>query len=261
MTEDTTKWVTRYLWSYLNTLMLWIYRLVIAIVLTLVVITSLTALVVGAITALEEWGLWDGLSRPGFTTELLVSIEYLTLVVAIGSFVAGYLFLQAQFRTVFGMWFRPQKDSRQMPIERLAKRQQSVIAKEALKDFASRYTKAWCSQDASSVAAFFSTNGSLRVNDSPKAVGRAAITDVAQDFMTAFPDMQVLMNDLTINSERAAVYNWTLIGTNTGPGGTGRSVNIRGHEEWKIGDDGLIAKSQGHFDQDDYQRQLGTEVE
>lgn len=255
------KWTTRYLWPFLNTLMLWIYRLVIGIVLTLVVFTSLTALVVGAITALGELGLWDSISQPGFVTELLGSIEYRTLVVAIGGFIAGYLFLQGQFRKTFGMWFRPQKDSRQLPIERLAKRQRTVIAKEALEDLAIRYTKAWCSQDAARVAAFFSTNGSLRVNDGPKAVGRAAIADVAQDFMTAFPDMQVLMNDLRIDNDRAVVYNWTLVGTNTGPGGSGKPINISGREVWKIGDDGLIAKSQGHFDKDDYQRQLGTEVE
>jgi hypothetical protein len=31
-----------------------------------------------------------------------------------------------------------------------------------LRDFAKRYTGAWCSQNASSVAAFFALNGSLR---------------------------------------------------------------------------------------------------
>jgi hypothetical protein len=47
-----------------------------------------------------------------------------------------------------------------------------------------------------------------------------------------------------------------LIGTNTGPGGTGNKVRISGYELWKIGDDGLIAESQGHFDAADYERQL-----
>ena len=45
-----------------------------------------------------------------------------------------------------------------------------------LLDFAQRYTAAWCSQDAASVAAFFSTDGSLSVNDNPPAVGRPAIS-------------------------------------------------------------------------------------
>jgi hypothetical protein len=124
-----------------------------------------------------------------------------------------------------------------------------------LPDFATRYTAAWCSQDAASVAAFFAPNGSLRVNDSAPAVGRHAITGVVQGFMTAFPDMTVLMDDLTIEANMA-IYRWTLVGTNTGPGGTGRTVRISGFEEWRIGDDGLIEESQGHFDSEDYQRQL-----
>ena len=47
-----------------------------------------------------------------------------------------------------------------------------------------------------------------------------------------------------------------VVGTNTGPGGTGREVRISGFEEWQIGADGLIAESLGHFDAEDYQRQL-----
>ncbi len=126
---------------------------------------------------------------------------------------------------------------------------------ESLREFAQRYTAAWCSEDAASVAAFFAPNGSLRVNDDEPAVGRAAITDVAQWFMSAFPDMRVLMDDLVADGDQA-VYRWTLVGTNTGPGGTGRAVRISGFEEWRIGADGLIAESLGHFDSEDYRRQL-----
>jgi hypothetical protein len=43
--------------------------------------------------------------------------------------------------------------------------------------------------------------------------------------------------------EFRASCRWTLVGTNTGPGGTGRRVRISGFEEWTIGDDGLIAAS------------------
>jgi predicted ester cyclase len=123
-----------------------------------------------------------------------------------------------------------------------------------LRDFAKRYTGAWCSQNASRVAAFLALNGSLSVNGTP-AVGRAAVTEVAQGFMTAFPDLQLLMDDILIQGDRA-VYHWTFIGTNTGPGGTGHGVRFSGYEVWKFGEDGLIAESQGHFDAADYQRQL-----
>jgi predicted ester cyclase len=126
---------------------------------------------------------------------------------------------------------------------------------ETLTAFAHRYTAAWCSQNAASVASFFAPEGSLQVNDSAPAVGRDAITAVAQGFMTAFPDLRVLMDDLAVEGD-TATYRWTLVGTNTGPGGTGRGVRISGFEEWSIGADGLIARSLGHFDTEDYQRQL-----
>jgi hypothetical protein len=85
---------------------------------------------------------------------------------------------------------------------------------------------------------------------------RKAIAAVAQGFMTQFPDLEVSLDDVQIQND-APVYHWRLRGTNSGPGGTGRSVRISGFEEWQIGPNGLIASSQGHFDSDDYQRQLG----
>jgi predicted ester cyclase len=123
-----------------------------------------------------------------------------------------------------------------------------------LEDFARRYTAAWCSQNAASVAACYASNGSLTINAGP-AVGREAITAAAQGFMTAFPDLVVTMDGLAVDGTRA-VYRWTARGTNTGPGGTGRFVRFSGYEEWTIGADGLIAASLGHFDEADYQRQL-----
>lgn len=124
-----------------------------------------------------------------------------------------------------------------------------------LYEFAQRYTAAWCSQKAASVAAFFSREGSLSINDGPAAVGHEAITEVAQSFMTAFPDMRVLMDGIVVRGNRA-VYPWTLVGTNNGPGGTGNKVHFSGFEVWTIGPDGLIAQSLGYFDNALYQHQL-----
>jgi hypothetical protein len=61
-------------------------------------------------------------------------------------------------------------------------------------EFAKRYTEAWCSQDPARVAAFFSPSGSLQINNGVASVGRAAITEAARGFMTAFPDLKVLFN-------------------------------------------------------------------
>jgi hypothetical protein len=170
-----------------------------------------------------------------------------------------------------------------------------------LRDFARRYTGAWCSGDAARVAEHFSPHGSLTVNDGAAAIGRRAITEAAQGFMSAFPDLEVSMDGITLatqsveeqlksdggqqsdggessdggqpsnrgqQSNRAtkrntdplalsrAEYRWTLTGTNTGPGGTGHRVRVSGFELWRIGEDGLIAESHGHFNSAAYQRQL-----
>ena len=128
--------------------------------------------------------------------------------------------------------------------------------KESIRSLAEAYTSAWCSQDPERVAAFYEEDGSLTVNDDAPAVGRAAIAEVARGFMSDFPDMQVSMDDLVFDREEVR-YHWTLIGTNTGPGGTGRAVRISGFEVWQISAGGLILSSQGHFDSKEYRRQLG----
>jgi predicted ester cyclase len=120
---------------------------------------------------------------------------------------------------------------------------------------AKRYAAAWCTQNPESVAAFFAEKGSLSVNDGPPAVGRAAIAEVARGFMRDLPDMIVTMDDVTHHSD-GTKFHWTLTGTNTGPGGTGKRLRISGYELWKIDEDGLIAESKGHFDSAEYERQL-----
>ena len=73
--------------------------------------------------------------------------------------------------------------------------------------------------------------------------------------MLDFPDLIVTFDKLEAREDVTA-FHWTLTGTNTGPGGTGKRVRISGYELWKIDNDGLIAESKGHFDAEDYQRQL-----
>lgn len=130
----------------------------------------------------------------------------------------------------------------------------------SLREFAERYTEAWCRHDPEQVAAHYARTGSLTINDGAPSVGRDAITEAARAFMDAFPDMQVLMDDVRVDGPTPE-YHWTLVGTNTGAGGSGHRVRISGFEEWTIGDDGLIASSLGHFDQAEYDRQIQHGVE
>jgi predicted ester cyclase len=109
------------------------------------------------------------------------------------------------------------------------------------------------------VAEHYAPDGSLAINDALPSVGRAALTEAARSFMVAFPDMRVLMDRLT--RDGGIEYHWTLVGTNTGPGGSGNRVRFSGFEEWTIGEEGLIAESRGHFDQAEYERQLAHGVD
>jgi hypothetical protein len=46
--------------------------------------------------------------------------------------------------------------------------------------------------------------------------------------------------------------SWTLLGTNTGPGGI---------EVWTMGESGLVANSIGYYDAETYERQIAHGIE
>ena len=129
------------------------------------------------------------------------------------------------------------------------------MPEDQIEEFAARYTAAWCSHNAPSVATYFDENGSLTINNGKPNVGRVAIAEAAQEFMTAFPDLIIQMNGLDFEGEQV-IYRWTLTGTNTGPGGTGNAVRISGYEKWTMGPDGLVAESSGNFNAEEYEQQL-----
>ena len=120
-----------------------------------------------------------------------------------------------------------------------------------IRDFARSYTDAWCSHDPARVAGHYAPGGTIAINGGEPT----EITEVARSFISAFPDIQVFMDDVVFRDETVE-YHWTFTGTHTGPGGTGNRVRISGFEEWVFGNDGLVVESQGHYDQDEYDRQL-----
>ena len=78
---------------------------------------------------------------------------------------------------------------------------------------------------------------------------------MVKGFYGEFPDLVVHMDDIR-SSGTHAVYRWTLEGHNTGPEGTSNYVKVSGWEYWRYDDEGLIEESFGHFDADEYDRQL-----
>src|SRR4051794_30012219 len=127
-----------------------------------------------------------------------------------------------------------------------------------LLEVARRYTAAWCSGDPRQVAEHYSRDGSLTIHGASPSIGREAMTEAARGFMDGFPDLRVELDELKTGGD-SLEYHWTLIGTNTGAGGTGRPVRISGFEQWTMGSEGLIAASLGSYDAADWDRQVNPE--
>lgn len=126
---------------------------------------------------------------------------------------------------------------------------------EEMVEFGQDYTAAWNSNQPEKMASFYAEDGRLTVNNGTPAVGRKQIAETAQSYMEAFPDLELTMDSLTVE-ENTYRYYWTFVGTNTGPGGTGNKVDFSGFEEWTLNDKGLIRKSIGTYDAEEYERQL-----
>jgi nuclear transport factor 2 (NTF2) superfamily protein len=120
-----------------------------------------------------------------------------------------------------------------------------------VRDFARSYTEAWCRHDPAGVADHYTAGGTIAINGGDPT----EITEVANSFMSAFPDIEVFLDDVMVKDD-VVEFHWTFTGTNAGPGGTGKWVRISGFEEWTFGDDGLVVESKGHYDQAEYDRQL-----
>jgi predicted ester cyclase len=125
------------------------------------------------------------------------------------------------------------------------------LDQDQVRDFARSYIDAWCNHDPAGVAKHYKPGGMIAVNGGEPT----EISEVARSFMTAFPDIELFMDDVVVKDD-AIEFHWTFVGTHSGPDGTGNRVRISGFEEWTFGDDGLVAEALGHYDQAEYDRQL-----
>ena len=84
-----------------------------------------------------------------------------------------------------------------------------------------------------------------------------AIADIARASMTAFPDLRVSMDELSIKTVALSTTGRRPARA-PGLGGSGRAACIGGFQLWQMSADGLIAWSVGQFDSHEYQRQLSS---
>lgn len=121
--------------------------------------------------------------------------------------------------------------------------------------FARGYAQVWGSQRPEFVSMFFEDDGALQVNNGEPAIGRNEISNVAQSFMTKFPDMNVRFDSLA-HKPNGIEFHWTLTGTDANPNGKGHKVKISGFELWTMSEKNLIKDSKGTFSSEEYNRQL-----
>ena len=146
-----------------------------------------------------------------------------------------------------------------MPLLSACESQKGQANMEELSEFATRYAAAWSNGDPVTFASFYAENGSFRINDGEPSVGREAIAETAGSFMASFPDMLIRLVEVR-QADEYVEFHWHWTGTNTGPGGTGNAVDLKGYEQWTLGEDGLILESRGNMNDAEYQRQLHADT-
>lgn len=124
---------------------------------------------------------------------------------------------------------------------------------------AAHYTEAWNSQDSTEIVAHYAPSGSLMLNGAEPVVGHAALAALFETYFVALPDGKIT-NDLVRGANGKAIYCWTHVGTNTGPGGTGNRVRFSGWEAWTFDAQGLASLSIGTYDAAEYERQLAEGI-
>ncbi|MBK0400242.1 nuclear transport factor 2 family protein [Limibaculum sp. M0105] len=127
---------------------------------------------------------------------------------------------------------------------------------QAVAEMAARYAAAWSAHVPADVAGFYARDGHITINDGDPVVGRAALTGMVAGFYAEFPDIVVHM-DLVRTAGTHAIFAWTLEGTHAQ---TRNAVRVSGWEAWTLNDDCEIAASRGHFDADEYERQIAEGI-
>lgn len=128
-----------------------------------------------------------------------------------------------------------------------------TIAVDHLHSIAASYTDAWNSGRAEAVASFFSPEGDITVNGGEPWRGRDGVAAMAASFFADLPDMRLVCDGVRASGGHA-VYLWTSTGTHSA---TKRELTISGWEEWDLNEAGLIERSNGNFDAEEYLRQAG----
>ena len=119
---------------------------------------------------------------------------------------------------------------------------------------AADYTAAWNTGSAEAVAAFFSEQGQIIINDGEPWLGRAGVAQMAAGFFADVPDLALVCDGVRTAGDHIA-YLWTFTGTHAS---TKKKLRVVGWEEWDLDQNLKVILSCGWFDADDYARQTSA---
>ncbi|MEX5256675.1 ester cyclase [Kocuria arenosa] len=124
---------------------------------------------------------------------------------------------------------------------------------------------AFNAHDAAAFASFYSPEAIAYDYTVPDPMrGRDAIQQDAEQFMVAFPDAELQVEEVLVDGDKA-VTRWVCVGTHIGPLAsptgevppTGRRISIPMVVVSRWGEDGLIVDEHRYFDLMSMTRQLG----
>jgi hypothetical protein len=120
-----------------------------------------------------------------------------------------------------------------------------------IEQLARTYTEAWCSRDPARVAGHYGPGGMIAINGGD-ATG---ITEVAEAFIAAFPDIEVFMDDLVLRHRRVPLDVHRDERRDRQERARSR---LRGVDDRPGRADRRVTRSlrHGHYDQAEYDRQL-----
>jgi hypothetical protein len=110
-------------------------------------------------------------------------------------------------------------------------------------DLAKSYAAAWTARDGFDIAQHFEPTGQLIVNGSP-ATNPKSIADVAQGFITLFPDLHYMADDTRIAGANT-LQSWTLYGHHSE---TNAFIKLSGWTTFTVSDAGKIQTAHMFYD-------------
>ena len=128
---------------------------------------------------------------------------------------------------------------------------EAMIETKAVAKMAADYAAAWNSKSAEAVASFYAEDGEIIINNGDPWSGRSRVQEMASGFYADVPDLTLNCDDVRCAGSHV-IFIWTFTGHDAT---SGNPLNIRGWEEWELGDDLKVKASRGWFDVEDYGRQ------